>query len=367
MKEQETSGAAATARDDLKPKRQRRWLRTILGVAVSLGLLALVFRGADAREIVDALRRVSPVYVLAALLIDYASIPLRAVQWRWLLGNPHDVPLRESLRGICLGYLGNCLFPMRGGELLKAFVLSRSTPLAFGRILMSVVLTRLQDFLPVLAILFLTFTMVNLDEGIAIGGEGSGEAWVVSGDQLNRASHVFAAGVAAGAVALLAFYLWRGLIQRTITRVLPWAPERIRAKLGRQLTQALQAIEVVGAPRLFWGAQAVSAICWGLFVCTQIPLLLAFGIEPRAAVFTAIVTMGLTTIAQMLPSLPGAVGTYHATCVVALLLCNPAMDRNAALAYAVLSHLIGSFGPALTGFVFLPGSWQYLRLYRRRT
>ena len=91
-----------------------------------------------------------------------------------------------------------------------------------------------------------------------------------------------------------------------------------------------------------------------------IPLLMAFSLGFGQACVTAVAVTGIATIAHMLPSAPGAVGTYHAFCFVAVILCNPGMDPNAVVAYAVVAHLVGALSPALPGLFFLPRAWIHL-------
>jgi len=62
----------------------------------------------------------------------------------------------------------------------------------------------------------------------------------------------------------------------------------------------------------------------------------------------------------MLPSAPGAIGTWHAFCLVAVLSVNPNIDPNTALAYTFLAHLVSTLSPALPGLLFLPTAWRDL-------
>jgi uncharacterized membrane protein YbhN (UPF0104 family) len=87
---------------------------------------------------------------------------------------------------------------------------------------------------------------------------------------------------------------------------------------------------------------------------------MSFGLDFKHAALTAIAQTGLTTIAHMLPSAPGAIGTWHAFCLVAVLSVNPEMDPNTALAYTFLAHLVSTVSPALPGLLFLPTAWRDL-------
>lgn len=105
----------------------------------------------------------------------------------------------------------------------------------------------------------------------------------------------------------------------------------------------------------------MSLTVWILFAATPVPLLLALGMDLAQALEVAVAVLGLTVIAQMLPSLPGAVGTFHAACVVALRLMRPDIDLSSAIALALVFHFVSTIVPGLAGLLYLPGSWDHFQ------
>ena len=69
----------------------------------------------------------------------------------------------------------------------------------------------------------------------------------------------------------------------------------------------------------------------------------------------------VTSLTFVLPSTPGAIGTFHALCLASIYACVPDVDPNVALAYTVVIHLIGTLGPGLPGILILPVEFQRLR------
>ena len=349
-----------------KPAGKTAWWKMLPGLVLSLVLLLWIFRGSDLGKVWGVIRTISPWLVLATVAISYLSIPLRVVQWRWLLGNPREAGFTSVLKAICLGYLGNCILPMRGGELVRTYVLSRNSDLPIARVLASVVLTRLQDLLPILVLLVVMFTVVPLDDSIDLSEQGLFEEPVfISKVQLNVAFRVLAFSATGAGVGLVLFYRWQDALRKRMVRVLASVSPRFAKLLDSLFSQVADAVRVVGNARWFLGAQGLSFVCWIIFAIAPVPLLMAFSLDLSQACITALTMTGLTTFAHLLPSAPGAVGTFDALCVVAVLVCNPHMDRNAALAFTLVVHLIGTVGPALPGLVFLPQSWGQLWRIRR--
>jgi uncharacterized protein (TIRG00374 family) len=342
-------------------RKRRSPVHTLAGVVISVALLTLLLWWANLGEVVRVLRAVSPWAVLGTLAILYLSVPLRVVQWRWLLSDPSGVSWWAVLRATCIGYLGNGVLPMRGGELMKAYVLARSGTLSFTRILPSVILTRAQDFLPILAVMVVAFSVIPLEDRYTLSLPAVlDHDLVLEKGALSGALRMLAGIVALMAVALAILYVSHARVRRVVVGTARGFSDKLADRLDGLLAQLSDGIAVVGSPGRFWGAQGISVACWGLFVVAPLPILMDIGLSAGQAMITSLAITGLGTVAHLLPSLPGAVGTFHVFCLGAVLLCNPDMETDTAVAYAVLAQLIGAYGIALSGLLFLPTAWDHL-------
>ncbi len=342
------------------------WARRLVGLLISVLLLAWFFRGADYREILRIFGTISPWSIVATIAIFNLAIPFRAVQWQLLLGHAPGATFGRAGKALCLGYLANCLLPMRGGEFLRTYLLARDAGLAFTRTVVSVVLSRLQDFLPLLSLAALVAALVPVDAGTAAHLDSAFDAPVsVSVGQMNAAVAVFAAGIVFIAAALAAMYRWHEPVRQRVVRMLGRFSQRLATHLDRILAQVGLGMEVVGKAQRFWGAQAVSFVCWALFVAAPVPMLLSLGLDAPHAWLTAATMTALTSLGYLLPSAPSAIGTYHALCIVALYLCNPGIDRNSAVAFALIAHPADNFGTSILGIFLLPRAWRELRAVPR--
>ncbi len=104
-----------------------RW-RTLLGVALSAGLLWWTFRGQDPAVIWGNLRDANLWYLLAATVTGTLIFPLRAIRWRVILDPiAPGIPLNDLWRATAIGMAGNNVLPARAGEFARAYVLSKET------------------------------------------------------------------------------------------------------------------------------------------------------------------------------------------------------------------------------------------------
>jgi len=329
---------------------RRRFLSS-LGVVLSLALLWWLFRGVHPGQFIAALHSVSPWAIMASLGIVYLTLPLRAIQWQWLLGKPSSVGFWSAFKATCLGHLGNFLLPARGGEVLRAYLLARDSKLSFARIVPSVVLARIQDLPPILVLLLVCLNFGALST-LALGHSDNAveQVELSIGTLVTRLAFVVAAAV----VCLALAYAFQHEVLRMIGRVAHRVSGRFGALIEKTSADVTNALEVVGNFRYFMGAQLISMLCWAIFAVAAIPILIAFKFSLEQAVLIGIAQTAITSLTFVLPSAPGAIGTFHALCVAALYACVPSVDKDTAVAYAVVAHLVGTLGPGLPGVVLIP-------------
>jgi glycosyltransferase 2 family protein len=340
-------------------KNGKRW-RAAIGYALSAVLLVLILGSVDLDTTLEHMARVPAWAVLATAIIGYLSIPLRVAQWRWLLGWPTSVSNRRAFQALCVGYLGNAVLPMRGGEFVKSYLLARMSGLRLDRVLATVVVERVQDVLPILWVAALAACVIPVSGDLRLDtGVLNSEAIVLTADELRRFLRTLGiTSIIASGVLLLVLVrtkqfavLIRGLVAN-VSRL---------SVLRGVWARIESAFETVSNPRALLGSQCIALLCWVLFVLAPIPLLIAFSLDIKQALITAIAVTGLATFAHLIPSAPGGVGTFDALSLFAVLVCNPDMGVEQAAAFTFVAHAIGVFAPALPGIVLLPRSWKQLQ------
>src|SRR5256884_3043331 len=116
-----------------------RWA-WVVGLVVTLGLLAWALHGVDAHELVGHLRRANLWLMLATIALATLTFPLRALRWRLIL---RDVggsrfPLLPLWHATAIGFMANNLLPVRAGEFARAYAAKQALPVRFTTALASV-------------------------------------------------------------------------------------------------------------------------------------------------------------------------------------------------------------------------------------
>ena len=291
-------------------KRGLRWRdpRLWIAVAVTVATLALALRDVSFADVARDMGRASlPWLIGLGVPTQIAGIWIRARRWRHLTDALQPIPQGSLFRATAVGHMGNNLFPLRAGELLRAWVLARDTGAALPAVIGTVVLERVLD-----AVCFFGLALAVIAFGVT-----------------RREGPLAAAAVPLAGMAgapLLAVLLLRvapeatvRLFERVAGLVLPATTTASAAGLLRRFAEGLGSLR--GGAHLFWIAWH-SILLWG--VCQMLPFLagilaLHLDLGGLAADLTAsYTTMIVVGIAVSVPSAPGFFGPYHLACREAL-------------------------------------------------
>ena len=106
----------------------RRGRLAIVAVVVWVIVGLIIWRGPDLSLVADAFRAVSWWWVIAAVVINLASVAVRASAWRIVIKQALKPPWpqwRVVFSAFCVGLLGNAVLPGRVGELARVAVVTR--------------------------------------------------------------------------------------------------------------------------------------------------------------------------------------------------------------------------------------------------
>lgn len=303
-----------------RSSRQRRIMHIVIGAAASLTALAWSLAGVEWRAVGEALHSVRLWPVALAGMTFWAHYVVRGYRWRYLLPPPHQAPINDLFDGLVIGNVCTYLLPLRAGEFVRPYIISRRGTYPYPVALASVVIER---FFDLSAVLICFGAIVSHLPGLPV--------WVFQGA---RALSVLA-------VFLLSFIVvgvfWRTPVVamvRTVTRFLgrrfserltTFADDILRA--GSSLRTPRTLVKVLGATVLVW---ATTFLGYYFFI-VMIP---ALPVSPTIAVAVTVIV----ALAVAAPSAPGFLGIYQAGCVGGLSLFGvPAED---AVAFALVSHAV---------------------------
>jgi hypothetical protein len=310
-----------------------RWLdpRLAIGAAISVGAVWFALRNVELGEVVDDLAA-ADLWIAAPVSAAcyFASLWLRVLRWRHLAAGIGTLPLGSAYRATAIRFMVNNLFPLRLGELVGPWVVSRevggSAAVWFG----TVVLERAFDMTAIMSLaIFLIAEYVDLG--------------------------LFRVVAFVPMLGIVALRLWPAIFLRLGHRALNAAlPAKLAPKATELLDQIVAGLAGIRDPRGLALVIVHTFLLWVVvspipFLCAQRALGVDLG-SARTEFVGALMTMVAVAAAVGLPQAPGFVGVYQAACQTLLVLVFD-VDESAALAVGTVAHAL--FWLFITGFGLL--------------
>jgi glycosyltransferase 2 family protein len=300
--------------------------RGAIGLALSALLLWWVFRDVEWALVGRDLRGANIPLVLLSVIVATMVFPLRAMRWRPILDPiAPNLPFGPLWRATTTGFMANSILPARAGELVRAFVLSRETPVPFSAAFASLVVDRVFDAVVVILMMVLAMFDPRFPSDTLIGGRpasnyaGSGVIVVL--------------GVA---IALYAIVFFPDRLIRIYEvfarRVAPRFEERGKVML-RSFADGLS---ILRHPRRFVVVFLWAAALWLTQAVAFWIMFKALGIT--APFSAALFLNGVIMFAVALPSTPGYFGPFEAGAVAGLGVYG--VEKSLAVAWSLSYHVL---------------------------
>jgi uncharacterized protein (TIRG00374 family) len=317
----------------------RRHLWTALvGIAVSVALLAWAMRNVNFSEMVAEIRTAKPLPVLLGVVLATASFVLRAVRWKLLLhaDTGTEVPFWPRWHSVAMGFMANNLLPLRAGELVRAYAISTLGHVRFTGAITSLVVERVFDALTLVLLLAAGLLLSHLPA-----------TTVIAGIPLARIATLAGAGALVAVAMGSAIIIRPELMERIIRRVLPEG--RVQARLvsiGHGIADGLSGLR---SPARLAGVIFWSLVLWLVSAASFFVMFSAFDINVSFG--GALLLQSAMAFGIAVPSTPGFFGPFEAALVAVLSVFG--VSDTTAFSYAVTYHLTTLVPVTLLGLVSL--------------
>lgn len=307
-------------------------LIVLIGIVISAVFLWVAFSGLNPAAVWEHIQTADVRLLLFGALWYFTGIFMMAVRWQYLMRGVKAVPLSELFALVCIGYMGNNVYPLRSGEILRVVLLQRNERIPVVLSTTVIVIERIFD-----GIVMLTFIVVPLSLTNITSPEVRSLATI--------SAPIFI--IALGVFFLLAAKpsLLR-LVVKLIQRILPGKLGDLVGRLGEDVIAGL---EVLRTPVNLAGAVMTSYLAWGLKASVYWLLFFAFGMNLDFAV--ALVVVGVVNLAGLIPASPGQIGVFEFFTIAVL--TSAGIGEAQATGYALSIHLVIWLPVTLLGFYYL--------------
>lgn len=302
----------------MKIKRWQIWL----GVLISAVFLYLAFRKVDFTQLWLHLKTAQWAWVLLGLAIYFLGVGVRAWRWKILLNPLKAMPIKKLFPVVCVGYMGNNIYPARAGEFLRAFILKQKEDVSFSGSLATIVVERLFDGITILAlVLFNLGRLVRLVTDPVMAKNIQIATWVVG----------------AGFGVLLIVFLLMAIFPEKARKTSTWLTSRLlpakwREKADGIIDKFIDGVSVLRSWHQVLLVLALSFLVWVLEAGLYFGVMKALGMN--LAFIDLLLIEGVVNLVLLVPAMPGGLGTFDAATKFMLELFN--QGPNQALGYALI-------------------------------
>src|SRR5262247_547105 len=122
-----------------------RWPNLVISLLVSGGFLYLAFRNVQLDELGAALRRINSDWLLVSIGLSLLIMVFRAWRWQLELRSLEQVPIGRLWVVTAVAYMAINLLPVRLGEVVRPWLLSRRSNVSFSNVVGNVVVEKTMD------------------------------------------------------------------------------------------------------------------------------------------------------------------------------------------------------------------------------
>jgi len=319
-----------------KTNTRGRRIAVFLSIVISVAILIALGLRLDWKILVTEFGKVKWIYVPLLIGITLLTFWIRAIRWRHLIPSGENVSRISLFEATMVGFTATFVLPLRVGEIVRPWVLSRWQPVKFSVGLASVVIERAFDALTLIGLLGVTISQFESVPPLVSAG-----------------AKVMAILAAAVLVVMIAAYLGSSQLirlgERMIVAMLGKKFPILAKNLVDMVEDFLVGLRGISSARdLIWSV-LWSMTLWALLVALYQVGLWTFGVTPSWWVGAAVCVMIALAVAA--PGAPGFVGTFQLGCVVGLTIFGH--TEELAVAYSIVLHALQMITVVVLGFIIL--------------
>jgi glycosyltransferase 2 family protein len=320
----------------------KRW-QFWVGILISVVFLYFSLRGQELDKAWQALRTADYWWLIPGVAVYFIGVLVRTWRWHYLLRPLKKIPTLTMFPIVCIGYMGNNIYPARAGEVLRAAVLKQREGVPISASLATVIIERIFD-----GVVMLAFVFLNLGQLAGLTGKSGLIETLNIRDVALLGSVLFFGALLVFLLAAMFPKITERLVNYVIDR---FVPLRLREKTRDLSLRFLSGLEALRSPQEALMIFFTTVVIWLLETGKYWFVMHAF--QFQVSFFALMLMNGIVNLATTLPSAPGYVGTFDAPGIALL------------SAYGVLPEIASSYTLVLHAALWLPitalGAYYYFR------
>lgn len=329
----------------------------LLGITLSAIALYFAFRNVPLAELFSYLISINYIWMIPAVLVGMFTFVLRALRWQVMLAAAQKLNFWQVFHPMMTGFMLNCTFPWRIGELARPIILKKKEKIPFSTALATVAAERVFDVS--LLIVFFAIAVANLQIdphlNLTFGSHVlSSETLIMISNSMLVLCLLLIAGI-----VMVSIERSRKLINRFILKIpslFIWKSNLFKEKIQERFCSPLVGIvenfatgfSLVKEPKKVLACLVLSILVWFLSAFSFYIMSLGCpGIDLSFLELSTVMIIICFFIA--LPSVPGFWGLWEAGGVFALSIFG--VSAKKAAGFTLANHAAQMFPVIIVGLV----------------
>ncbi|MDR0676054.1 MAG: flippase-like domain-containing protein [Elusimicrobiota bacterium] len=298
----------------------KKFFNILFGILISFSFIYIIARKIDLKEVFFHIKNINVTYIILFIITIILSYILKSYRGLFLTFNER-ISLKKILtfsKGISISMFLNNILPMRSGDLIRAFFISKSYDIKKTFMIGTIVIERIFDILTLLILLsFFLLITTRIDIPLFVRN--------LSSLGLVIFCLIF--------FILIYFKKYKGIIIRKFNRL---HDIKFFKKLTKFLNSILDGFFVLDKSNHVFRVGIISIFIWLLESFSF--FLIGKALYLNLTFLPYIFIMAIVCFGTLLPSGPAFIGVFEGGCIFALAMLG--IDAEISMAFAVVFHFL---------------------------
>lgn len=301
-----------------------------LGIVISILFVYLALRNIEFDKLMATFKQLNPVWLIPGTVLIFIVYFIKSLLWQMILGKKYVTHRWTVFRIITIGFFANNILPLRLGEVVRAWLLSKKEKLPMSTALAVIIMERGSDLIAMLVYFLLMMLLVPF------------QPWLkLSGAVLAGVGIVFI-------LVILLNYRFGGHIIEKIEKPLEKLHPKIGPFIHKQLDKFFEGLKLITSWQQVSGILLLALCSWFLWSLVAATCIYAMDVQlPITAAFFLIVVLNF---GLMIPASPGGIGVFEFMVIVAL--APFGVEKETALGIGLTFHMLQYVVTLIAGWLF---------------
>ena len=309
-------------------------INLLLGLAVGALFIWLALRGTDFQGVKASFKAANYLYLIPVVFLSIIVQIVRSYRWGVIVEPLEKISQGTLFSITSVGFMAITLLPVRMGEFVRPYLISRKSTIKLGSSLATIVVERIFDMLTLMILLLFVLMTVDLPE------------WVF------RTAYAILLIIIPFLFLLIFLAVKREISAKGFDRIVRKLPPAFSSRLMKLFHSFLDGLQILPDWKKTVFLSFLSLCIWGLIGLITSILFSSFASMSELPLAAAYAVLIITALGVALPTAPGFIGNYHFSCVVGLTLFG--IPKTDALTFAIVLHFIQFSVVIVLGLACLP-------------